>query len=237
LSIKDKKNIKLLNYSTSSVVIPVKNGEKIMNGSANGVPFIDFFDWDDIEYIYNRSSALITGLLEPEKEDRKELFEALKRYDFENSILFDEVLEDIIANPTIDNMEKILNIKDIQTIERLRGKMIGYINDGRGLDSRFITVVKTRFDEINHGIRNSKIILKANTNYSGNNSAEIEEMKKQNQMLMQQMEEMKQLLQMQMENRDSLFNFEHENNSDNQTDEIKNKETEPKKSVGRPAKK
>ena len=160
MKITQRKDINLINYGNSPVAVTGAKREYLLEGVRDGVPVVYYFDWDEIEAINSRCSAIKNGLLSFAPEDRAEAYTALKYLDWEASIIFDETIEDIISNPTIPNLERILCVKDTHTIERFRGKVLSYINTGRGIDSRFIDVVNGRYREICNGITQSKIFLR-----------------------------------------------------------------------------
>jgi len=194
LKIQQRQNIKLLNYSTSSFCVSTGKKEYLFDGAKNGSPTVYYFNWEDIECIDSRSSAIKTGALVFAPEDRSEAYKALKKFDWETTIIFEETIDDIIVNPTIENLEKVLAIRDIHTIERFRGKMLSYINNGKGIDSRFIDIVNERFKEINSGVFNSKLLLKPEIDYSGSAGIDVSELKEKNRAMEQKLAEMESMM-------------------------------------------
>ena len=219
MNIKDNQNIKVLNYSTSCQAVKTANREYKFEGSVNNVPSVFYMNFRDIEYINSRSNVIMTGGLVFDPSEQDEIYNALNLPNWKETVLFEDTIEDMILNPTIEKMQRILSIRDIATFERIRGKLVSFINQGNvDISNRVQDLIKERFRELNCGITNSKIILQKNEKLVSNTN-EISELKAQLQKMQEMMAQM----------------MSTQNSSEEKTsDEDQAKTT---KTVGRPPKK
>lgn len=187
MKIQDNQNIKVLNYGTSPVTVKTANREYLFDGAVDGVPTVFYMSFQDIEYINSRSTVFRTGMLVFEKEQQNEIYVALNIPNWEEVVLFEDIIEDMILNPTEENLKRIIAIKDIFIFERIRGKLVYFINQGtEDVSNKVTDVVNQRFKEINSGVSKSKIIFKKEVKPIVVENEEVQELKAQ----LAQMQEM-----------------------------------------------
>lgn len=188
MRIQDRTDIKLLNYSRSKVAVSTDRRGYLFDGAVDGVPTINFFDWKDIELINSRCHAIRTGELVFAEEDREEAYKALGYTDWRNTVIFKETIDDIVENPTMENLLKVAGIDTIDTLERVRGCVMRRVEQGLGIDVRLRDVVDARFKELRNGIRNSRITIRRAERDAV--SEEAKELRESNESLQKQIEEL-----------------------------------------------
>lgn len=102
---------------------------------------------DQIRYINVMCDVFKTGRLEFLEEDIEELFEALEID--ESRVLTAEEILDIVKTPTKKKLDKIVEIRNLNTIDLFRGIVISMRNLGNeDVSNRVLSVVNKRRDEI-----------------------------------------------------------------------------------------
>lgn len=233
MKIQDNQNIKVLNYQTSPVTAKTSNREYLFDGAIDGVPSVFYMSFRDIEYINSRSSVFRTGLLVFDQEQQNEIYTALNIPNWEEIVLFEEIIEDMILSPTEDNLKKIVAIKDIAVFERIRGKLVFFINQGtHDISNKVTDVINQRFKEINSGVSKSKIIFKKEVKQVPIENEEVKQLK-------EQLAQMQEMMSKMMETKPSIVNNQEDNTeiSDSPSGNATIVETNTKKSAGRPTKK
>lgn len=194
LSIKtrDRNNIQVLNYNPNFVSASgVLYGYRF-EGAKDGVPSMVPMPFSDIEFAHSKNPYLFaTGLLTFREDERDEIYNALNIANWKDTIWTEENIENALLYPTKAKMERICAVKDILTIERIRGRMMHLCNAGiRRPIENVINVVNGRWKEIQHGQRVSTLAIFL----PEERDEEKNTLKMQNARLEQEMEEMKKML-------------------------------------------
>lgn len=234
MSIDKEVAIKVLSYNNNVICVKSNIRSYVFEAaSADGTPTMHPMSFAEIEYINSNSGVFRTGLLTFDDDRKDELYKALKIFDWKENILFNDEIEDIILNPTLKGLEKIINVRDISVIERVRGIMIGLINTGAyDVSQRVINIINTRAREINSNKFKSEIILRpADTRTYNSDKKEIDEIRKQ---LAKMKELMAQMASKQNQNKEEKVEVKVEDKSEKPKSEP---EPNTKKPVGRPPKK
>jgi len=156
-----KGDIKVLNYSPSAAAVHGKNREYLINGAVGADPGVEFMDISEIDYINSRTQAFKTGLLEFESDVRDEVYSEIKLHNWKETALFERDIDDMLINPDVEKLQRIIAISDVQTFERVRGHMLGLVNAKEDVSSRVVDIVNARFDELAIStLAPSKIIIK-----------------------------------------------------------------------------
>lgn len=114
--------------------------------------------FSDVEYVNSRSPVFRNGTLQFDPSIRDEIYKALYLDNWKDTVLFDEEIERIIRENDMDSAMKFLDVSDVFTIQRIRGHLVGLINDEEtDISRRMIDLINGRYDEINRGIRHSKL--------------------------------------------------------------------------------
>ena len=191
-----------------------KSGERSMN----------FIDFSDIEYANSRGNIFSVGLLVFEPEMQEEIYEALGIRDWKNRVWFYDDVIDAIEKPTLEKMQRIIDIKDNLTIERIRSQVVYYINLKKDISQKVVNIVNARYRELTTGVINSKIEIKSADVENSISSDDAEELKRQIAEQNKKIEEQNAIMLQLME----------QLKANNSSSEIIEKPKEKKKPTGRP---
>lgn len=245
MKIQDNQNIKVLNYGNSAVAAKGENKEYLFEGSFDGIPTVFYMSFKEIEYINSRSTAFRSGTLEFDESLRDDIYTALNMPDWKETVLFESVIEDLILNPTEENLKRITAIRDIFVFERIRGKLVYFTNEGiKDISNKVINVVNQRFKEINSGVAKSKIIFKKETAVPVVENEKVAALEEQLAQMQEMMERMMKAQNIEVEN-DAQPSVELEKTKGTQPEperpkdgkQKKTDKTSEKKPAGRPPKK
>lgn len=184
-TIKKRKHIRIYNQMGSAVSIPLHQLYSshsqstrgcLIDGSRNGKYEFADITWEDVCYINDTTNIIKYGMISFDKDDERAIYKELGISDWEN-ILFEETIEDIILHPTMEKLQKIIEIKDIITLERVRGKLLYFINTGADISTNTINVINGRWFEFNHSQRVSKIELVSTKATKPADEKEVSELK------------------------------------------------------------
>ena len=178
----DIQNIKVLNYAPCFIAVSTRDRGVGLEPCRDGVPTFAYFTQKEIEYINSQSPVFRNGALEFEEADRQEVYKLLSIPDWNDRCIFERDIDDMILYPNANRMQRIIAIQDIQTIERIRGHVYKLVNEGNDVSIKVRNIVNKRFEEINAGIRISRIVVSPKTAAQGSvsaNTEDIEAMKKE----------------------------------------------------------
>ena len=227
MKIKDRTDIKVFNYNTSWVNFKTPNREGMFRFMEDGKPIMEYMTFQEIEYINNRTDTFKNGILVFEESDQAEIYDALNIKDWKDKILFESKIDDIIFNPSVENIQKIIEMRDIISIERIRGKLNGYVNQGNyDISTRVSTVVKQRFVELSNGKIKSDITIKKNQKFEKKES--VESLKAENSEIKSEMAEMKKMIEQMMAQNKPVKDKPAKPTKDNSANKVIKDETEIK---------
>ena len=204
MSIKENVSIAVLNYNESNICIPTNISTHILPPAVDGVPSVDYLSFAEINYVNGISDCFRTGLVQFEDKDKEEIYSALHFSDWKNIITNAEI-KDILLNPTIEGLQKIIGVTNKSVFDRIRTIFVGLKeNPDNDISNRVIKIMETRENEFKREIYKSQIILKPkDASEKAISKDEIDAIKEQNAMLMNQLAEMQKMLaSMQKENTD-----------------------------------
>ena len=154
----DKSSIKVYNYNGSFVSVAAKNRNIGFAGMQDGVPSMETLTFDEVEYVNAHSRVFRTGRLEFDEGEREEIFDALK-ISGENA-LYERDIDGLISKWSEENAKRILSIDDIDTLERVRGRMMYHRNRAdMDIPTRMVTLVDSRFRELVQGRTKTRIVI------------------------------------------------------------------------------
>lgn len=188
----DRDNIIVLNYNENQVCVDGSN-ENYNFRASNGIdPTINIMPMKELQFINSNTQIIKTGWLTFEDEFKEEIYKELRIANWED-ILSHSDIEEILRNPTIDSLQKIIDITDSTYFDRVRMVMFRLINDGEDITTKVKSVVEDRYKELNRKIRKSNIKLSSKdiNNISSDKAKELEQ---QNVLLQAQLDEMKTML-------------------------------------------
>lgn len=131
-----------------------------------GVPAMIPMSFTDIEFANSKNPDLfVTGLLTFGESERDEIYNALNFPNWQERFWTEEDIEDAVLHPNIAKMQKILAVRDILTIERIRGTMTRIINTSiqKPID-KVIDLINGRWQELLRSQRITKIEVSLPTN-------------------------------------------------------------------------
>lgn len=218
MSIKENVSIPVYNYNESNICIPTNISTHILPPAVDGVPSVDYLSFAEINYINGISDCFRTGLVRFDDKDKEEIYTALGFANWE-SILTNDEIKDILLNPTIDGLQKIIDVTNASIFDRIRTIFVSLKeNTDNDISNRVIKIMETRELEFKRGIYKTQIVLKPkDVSEKPVSNDEINAIKEQNAMLMAQLAEMQKMIA-------SLKNDKSETSN-----------TETTKKVGRPS--
>jgi len=154
----DKSSIKVYNYNGSFVSVAAKNRNIGFAGMQDGVPSMETLTFEEVEYINAHSRVFRVGRLEFEEGEREEIFAALKINS--DNVLYERDIDGLISKWSEESAKRILSIADIDTLERVRGRMLYHQNRAdMDIPTRMVTLVGSRFRELVQGRTKSRIVI------------------------------------------------------------------------------
>lgn len=219
----DTQNINVLNYNENEVFVDSSKEHYKFNASRDGkTPSIISMPLSELQNICSNTDIIVTGWLTFDNDVKEEIFKELRVPDWEN-ILTNEDIEEILVHPTLEGLQKIIDIQNQTYFDRVRIIMFKLIRKGIDISTKVNRIITQRYDELRKRQRISSIALtKKDTQVSRD---EVKALSEQNALLQTQLDEMKKMMKqmMAMQNKES-------NNSNSGTT------TQTKKKPGRPTK-
>ncbi len=149
----------LYNYTTSKIVVALRDGSVVIDGGTRDQPAVYPFTLMELQQIASSSPAIQVGYLRPAKEDAKFVYETLRIRDWQN-ILTEEDIEHMILHPTVEGLTKLINIKDAFYYERIYGIFIGLKNVNAPIADNVARLLKGRYKELQKGKINTDYVIK-----------------------------------------------------------------------------
>lgn len=192
INTRNRNNIQVLNYGSSFIGVRGALREFGFEGAKDGVPSMMLMSFADIEYANSKNPSLFAnGVLTFREDERDEIYNALNIPNWKETLWTEESIENALLYPTKAKMQRICAVKDILTIERIRGKLTHLLNTGiRRPIENVINVVNGRWKEIQRGERVSAM----NILLPEENDEEKNALKAQNDHLAKELEEMKKMM-------------------------------------------
>ena len=194
MTIEKSKIINVLNYNENPVCIATHTKEYLCQPMDNGSPSITPLDFSEVEYLNSNSLVFKIGMLFFEDEVKEDVYTALRIVDWKD-ILTNEDIKDMLLNPTLEGLTKIISINSVMLFERIRGIFFSLKNSNlHDISTRVEKIINTRYKELcNHQLK-TKIILTAKDTTSPVAKEEVNDLKKQNELLQQQMLQMQEMM-------------------------------------------
>lgn len=157
-----------------------------------------------IEFANSRSALFRTGMLQFADNERAEIFDALGVDDWKETLWTEDDIKDTLLHPTFDKLQRLLRIRDYQTIERVRGHVVHMRNLGTYPVTPQVTyVVNERSRELMRGIVNTRINLTPASAGISSEAEENDKLRKRAASLERQLEELRGKLEVIESNRES----------------------------------
>lgn len=179
MNYRGKKDVRVYNECPFQVNLVGQRRDYIFPPCLDGDPTMNFVDFDEIEYAHSRGKVFSIGLLTFAPEDMEGMYQALGIKDWESKVWFNKDIEDIITHPTLEKMQRVIDIKDIITFERVRGMMVRFINERRDVSQNVINLINARYRELNSGNTTSKIVIRPADVEVKAKAEDVEDLKRQ----------------------------------------------------------
>lgn len=195
MSIKENVSIPIFNYNESNICIPTNVSTHILPPAIDGVPSVDYLSFAEINYINGISDCFRTGLVRFDDNDKEEIYKALNIANWEDILTNNEIRE-ILLNPTIEGLQKIIDITNVSIFDRIKTIFVSLKeNTDNDISNRVIKIMETREQEFKRGIYKSQIVLKPkDVPEKTVSNDEINAIKEQNTMLIEQLAEMQKMI-------------------------------------------
>ena len=197
--IKETEKISVLNYNENRVSVEVAPHKSYsFEPSPDGkTPTVIPMTIDEIRYA-NNSSAFRNGTLFFDKAKEEDVYKELN-IDNWKDILTNSDIEDIILHPSFDGLQKLIEIKDTASFERVRAAFHKLKQDGtHDVSVRVAQIINTRYKELlNRKIHTSIQLSKKDIPEIAHNE-EMDELKAQNAAMQEQMAQMQKMIEQMM---------------------------------------
>ena len=224
----DLQNITVLNYNENEVFVDSSKEHYKFNASRDGVtPTMQNIPISELQYICSNTDVIVTGWLTFDEDEKDEIYKALRLPNW-REILTNEDISNILTNPTMEGLQRIIDISNLTYFDRVRIVMFRLLNDGVDISSKVKNVVDRRYEELQKRQRVSSIILNPRIGEKKVSNEQVQELSEQNAKLQEQLDEMKKMM-AQFMSAQNISTTEKE--SEKVTEEV------TKKKAGRPPKK
>ena len=224
----DLQNITVLNYNENEVFVDSSKEHYKFNASRDGVtPTMQNIPISELQYICSNTDVIVTGWLTFDDDEKDEIYTALRLPNW-REILTNEDISNILTNPTMEGLQRIIDITNLTYFDRVRIVMFRLLNDGVDISSKVKNVVDRRYEELQKRQRVSSIILNPRIGEKKVSNEQVQELSEQNAKLQEQLDEMKKMM-AQFMSAQNISTTEKE--SEKITEEV------TKKKAGRPPKK
>lgn len=222
-------NITVLNYNENDVFVDSSKEHYKFNASRDGInPTMQDIPINELQYICSNTDILVTGWLTFNEDEKEEIFTALRVPNWRD-ILTNEDIREILTNPTMEGLQRILDITSITYFDRVRIVMFKLLSEGIDISSKVKNVVDRRYDELQKRQRITSIVLNPRVEEKKVSNEQVKELSEQNAKLQEQIEQMKQMMEKLMASQTS------DSAGDSNTTKVDAEV--PKKKAGRPPKK
>lgn len=224
----DLQNITVLNYNENEVFVDSSKEHYKFNASRDGVtPTMQNIPISELQYICSNTDVIVTGWLTFDEDKKDEIYTALRLPNW-REILTNEDISNILTNPTMEGLQRIIDITNLTYFDRVRIVMFRLLNGGVDISSKVKNVVDRRYEELQKRQRVSSIILNPRIGEKKVSNEQVQELSEQNAKLQEQLDEMKKMM--------AQF-MSAQNISTTEKESEKATEETIKKKAGRPPKK
>ena len=190
----DLQNITVLNYNENEVFVDSSKEHYKFNASRDGVTLtMQNIPISELQYICSNTDVIVTGWLTFDEDEKDEIYTALRLPNW-REILTNEDISNILTNPTMEGLQKIIDISNLTYFDRVRIVMFRLLNDGVDISNKVKNVVDRRYEELQKRQRVSSIILNPRTGEKKASNEQVQELSEQNAKLQEQLDEMKKMM-------------------------------------------
>lgn len=224
----DRENVRVLYEGICDLNVHAQRDNYVAVRGNGFEPTEFIMTMNDIIYVNSTSSCFKNGTLYFRPEDEEEIYKELKIRNYQD-IMKDHDYVDILKKPTVEGLQKIININNSSEFERIRAILFRLKDvDSYSISYKVEELVSARYKELQNRKRVSDIIVQDGDAKTKVSNEEVNEIKQQNEALQNQLAQMQKMMEQLMQNQAQQMVKEEP------TEKEENK-TVTKKSVGRPS--
>lgn len=189
-------DINVLNYNENDVFVNGSKEHYKFAASRNGnIPTVVPIPMNELQYIASNTSIIETGWLTFDDDVKEEIYTELRIPNWRD-ILSNNDIKTILTKPTMEGLQKIIDIENQSYFDRVRIVMFKLMSEGVDITTKVNRIVTQRYDELQKRQRKSNIVLtKKDTTVSAD---KVRELSEQNVSLQSQLDEMKKMMEQMM---------------------------------------
>lgn len=155
----DKDMVRVYNRGRCGVALGLQDRSVLLRGTLDSnYPTMETFTLKELEYVNTHTPVIRNGMIEFNESEREEIYSALRCKDWRDTCIFENDINDMLINPSLEIMQKILSVKDMPTIDRIYAHMEALIaHNAVDVSNRVQMVVRERRKELTNGTLTSKI--------------------------------------------------------------------------------
>ena len=187
--------IKIENHNPFNLSIRSNLRDYILSPvSEDGTPTVEYLTLEEIIWVDSNTNAIRTGLITINEDDREEVFREIK-FEDGDKIITNKDVENILLNPSVDGLSKIIEITDASTFDRVYAVFVG-LKEGDSVDisNRVINLMNERYKEFKRGQNVSHIKIERKDTETVISQDRAKELESQNESLKQELSELKDMM-------------------------------------------
>lgn len=155
----EKKYIDVLNCDDSIAIVPAANGRSyVFQPGSRDEPFVYPIPPEEVRYLNSSSNVFKNGILRFRENEAAEIYDELGIKNPEQ-LLFTESIDEMLLNPTMENMDKVIKIADGCQFERVRGRYYYLINHDYSIEVKVGRIIEQRYRELRAGKKHTQLVL------------------------------------------------------------------------------
>lgn len=187
--------IKIENHNPFNLSIRSNLRDYILSPAGeDGTPTVEYLTLEEIIWVDSNTNAIRTGLITINEDDREEVFKEIK-FEDGDKIITNKDVENILLNPSVDGLSKIIEITDASTFDRVYAVFVG-LKEGGSVDisNRVINLMNERYKEFKRGQNVSHIKIERKDTETVISQDRAKELESQNESLKQELSELKDMM-------------------------------------------
>ncbi len=193
--------IKIENHNPFNLCVRSNLRDYILSPiSEDGTPTIEYLTLEELLWIDGNTNAIRTGLITINEDDRKAVFKEMK-FEDGDKILTNADVENILTNPSVDGLNRIISITDSSVFDRIYSVFVG-LKEGGSVDisNRVINLINERYKEFKRGQNVSHISIERKDTEMPISQDKAKELEAQNESLKGEISELKEMMKQLMAN-------------------------------------
>lgn len=193
--------IRIENYNPFNLCVRSNLRDYILSPiSEDGTPTIEYLTLEELLWIDSNTNAIRTGLITINEADRKTVFKEMK-FEDGDKILTNADVEDILVNPSVEGLKRIIDVTDSSIFDRIYTVFTG-LKEGGSVDvsNRVINLMNERYKEFKRGQNVSHITIEKKDTETPISQDKAKELEAQNASLKDEISELKEMMKQLMAN-------------------------------------